>query len=126
MKESLSFHYPLVTSFLLTYWLECIIFYIKIRTMSLTPSAKKALKAKAHHLEPVILIGQKGITPSLIQEIDIALEHHELMKIRVQQGDKELREQFALQIAEALNAEYIAHIGRVLVFYRKKKDIKQQ
>jgi len=90
--------------------------------MSLSAIAKKALKAKAHHLEPVVLIGQKGITPSLLQEIDIALEHHELMKIRAQQGDKELREQFAAQITEALNAEYIAHIGRVLVLYRKKKE----
>lgn len=90
--------------------------------MPLTPAAKKAFKAQAHHLEPVVLVGQKGITPNLLQEIDTALEHHELMKVRVQQGDKEQREQFALEIAETLNAEYIAHIGRVLVFYRKKKD----
>ncbi len=87
--------------------------------MSLSSSTKKALKAQAHHLNAVILIGQKGITPALLQEIDIALEHHELMKIRVQQGDKELREQFAQEIATELTAEYIAHIGRVLVFYRK-------
>lgn len=90
--------------------------------MPLSTTTKKTLKAKAHHLEPVVLIGQKGITPSLLQEIDIALEHHELMKIRVQQGDKEQREMFALQIAEALGAEYIHHVGRVLIFYRKKKD----
>lgn len=89
--------------------------------MTLSATEKKALQSKAHHLNPVILIGQRGITPSLLQEIDLALEHHELMKIRVQQGDKELREHFALEISQALNAEYIAHIGRVLVVYRKKK-----
>lgn len=90
--------------------------------MTLSPATKKALKAQAHHLEPVILIGQKGITHTLLQEIDVTLEHHELIKIRIQQGDKELREEFALKIADALNAEYIAHIGRVLIFYRKKKE----
>lgn len=90
--------------------------------MSLSAAAKKNLKSKAHHLEPVVLIGQKGITPGLLQEIDLALEHHELMKIRVQQGDKEQREAFALEIAETLGAEYIHHVGRVLIFYREKKE----
>lgn len=90
--------------------------------MTLSSATKKALKAQAHHLEPVILIGQKGITPALLQEIDLTLEHHELIKIRAQQGDKTLREEFALKIADALNAEHIAHVGRVLVFYRKAKD----
>lgn len=88
--------------------------------MSLSSSEKKSLKAKAHSLEPVILIGQKGITPSLLQEIDLTLEHHELIKIRIQQGDKALREEFALKICGAINAEAIAHIGRVLVLYRKQ------
>lgn len=90
--------------------------------MSLSAIAKKALKAKAHHLSPVILIGQKGITPNLIQETEIALEHHELIKVKIQQGDKELCEGFAAQIANATKAEFIAKIGRVLVFYRKKKE----
>ena len=90
--------------------------------MSLSAVAKKALKAKAHHLDPVILIGQKGLTPSLFQEIEIALEHHELIKVKVQQGDKETCEGFAAQIATTTSAEFISKIGRVLVFYRKKKD----
>lgn len=90
--------------------------------MSLSAIAKKALKAKAHHLNAVILIGQKGITPSLLQEIDIALEHHELLKIKIQQGSKEVCTDFATQIASATKAEFITIIGRVLVFYRKKKE----
>ncbi|MBP9726476.1 MAG: ribosome assembly RNA-binding protein YhbY [Gammaproteobacteria bacterium] len=92
--------------------------------MSLSSVAKKALKAKAHHLDPVILIGQKGLTPALFQEIEIALEHHELIKIKIQQGDKETCEGFAAQIATTAAAEFIAKIGRVLVFYRKKKEDK--
>ena len=90
--------------------------------MSLSAIAKKALKAKAHHLDPVIMIGQKGITPNLIQEIEIALDHHELIKIKIQQGSKEVCTDFATQIAKATNAEFITIIGRVLVFYRKKKE----
>lgn len=90
--------------------------------MSLSSIAKKALKAKAHHLDPVILVGQKGITPNLIQEIEIALEHHELIKIKIQQGSQEVCQDFATQIANTTHADFIAKIGRVLVFYRKKKD----
>ncbi len=90
--------------------------------MSLSAIAKKALKAKAHHLDPVILIGQKGLTSALFQEIEIALEHHELIKIKIQQGSKELCEGFATQIATTTEAEFISKIGRVLVFYRKRKD----
>lgn len=90
--------------------------------MTLSNKTQKSLKAKAHHLEPIILIGQKGITPNVLEEINIALEYHELIKIRVQQGDKLCREGFALEIAEKLNAHFIAHLGRVLIFYRKKKE----
>lgn len=92
--------------------------------MSLSAITKKALKAKAHHLEPVILVGQKGVTPNLLQETDIALEHHELIKIKIQQGSQEVCDDFATQIAEATQAEFIAKIGRVLIFYRKKKQSK--
>lgn len=90
--------------------------------MSLSTTAKKVLKAKAHHIDPVILIGQKGLTPALFQELDIALEHHELLKVKVQQGDKELCENFAAEIVEKSSAEFVAKIGRVLVFYRQKKE----
>ncbi|MES2204935.1 MAG: ribosome assembly RNA-binding protein YhbY [Pseudomonadota bacterium] len=91
--------------------------------MSLSTIAKKALKAKAHHLDPVIMVGQKGITPNLIQETEIALEHHELIKVKIQQGSQEVCDDFATQIAHATKAEFIAKIGRVLVFYRKKKEL---
>lgn len=93
--------------------------------MTLSLATKKALKAKAHHLEPVILIGQKGLTPALFQELDIALEHHELLKVKIQQGDKEQCESFATEIAETSGAEFVAKIGRVLVFYRQKKAEKK-
>lgn len=88
----------------------------------LTSSEKKAFKAKAHALQPVILIGHKGLTTQVLQEISLALEQHELIKIRVQVGDKILRETTALNIAEHLHAEYIAHIGRVLIVYRKQQE----
>jgi len=90
--------------------------------MSLSAVAKKALKAKAHHLDPVILIGHKGITPNLLQEVEIALEHHELIKVKAQQGSKEVCTDFATQIAEATASELISIIGRVLILYRKKKE----
>lgn len=90
--------------------------------MSLSTTAKKALKAKAHHLDPIILVGQKGLTPALFQELDLALEHHELLKVKIQQGDKELCENYAKEIEKTSGADFVAKIGRVLIFYRKKKE----
>lgn len=90
--------------------------------MSLSAVAKKALKAKAHHLDPIILIGHKGITPSLLQEIEIALNHHELLKVKAQQGSKEVCTDFATKIIAATSAELISIIGRVLVLYRKNHE----
>ena len=86
---------------------------------SLSQDQKRALKAKAHHLEPVVIIGQKGVTEALLAEVDIALRDHELIKVKANQHDKETCETFATQIADGLRASFIARIGKVLIFFRK-------
>jgi RNA-binding protein len=80
---------------------------------------KKFLKARAHALKPVVITGQHGVTPAVLNEIDLALEHHELIKIRVNAADRDDRQVMIRQICEASSAELIQTIGHVVTLYRK-------
>ena len=88
----------------------------------LTPAERKALKAKAHKLEPVVQIGAKGLTEQVIAEIDRALAAHELIKVRAGSLEREAREQIFQSIAEKAGAEPVQQVGKVCVLYRKKPD----
>ena len=88
----------------------------------LTPSERKALKAKAHKLDPVVQIGDKGLTEQVIAEIDRALHAHELIKVRAATLDRHARAEVFEQIAEKTQAQAVQHIGKVFVLFRKKND----
>jgi len=88
--------------------------------MPLTPKTRQQLKAKAHSLKPIILIGNKGLTEAVHKEIDIALHDHELIKIRIQTNDRELRRELFAIISETNHAEIVQMIGSIGVFYRQK------
>ena len=83
---------------------------------------RKALKARAHKLEPVVLIGNKGVTDEVIAEIDRALKAHELIKVRAPGLDRNQRDEALVSIAERTMAEKVQHIGKVFVLYRKNDD----
>lgn len=84
----------------------------------LNAKSKQQLKAKAHALKPVIIIGNKGLTDAVNKEINQALHDHELIKIRVQSEDRELRREIFNQICEQNQAELVQIIGRIGVVYR--------
>jgi putative YhbY family RNA-binding protein len=88
----------------------------------LTPNERRALRARAHHLHPVIMIGDAGLTPAVLKEIDIALKSHELIKIRVLGDDRERREKLVAEICAALAASPVQHIGKILVAYRPRPE----
>lgn len=90
--------------------------------MSLSNSEKKALKARAHHLKPVIRIGQKGLTDAVVQETEQCLDRHELIKVHVQEGDRDERLACAGQLASATGSELVHHIGKVFVLFRERKE----
>lgn len=90
--------------------------------MALSTKEKKALKQAGHHLKPVIRVGQKGITESLAEETSLALEKHELIKVQVQQGERDARSETAAELARLTNAEIVHQIGKVFLFYRKNED----
>lgn len=84
-------------------------------------SLKQSLKVKAHHLQPVILIGTKGLTEAIITETNIALNAHELIKIKVRGHEKEDCKNISTILCNQLDAELIQEIGGTFVIYRKKK-----
>lgn len=91
--------------------------------MALTKQAKQTLQQRAHHLQPVVIIGSKGLTSQVQQEIDSSLEKHELIKIKLPTSERAVREQMINSIATEQAAEVIQHIGRVVVIYRDKENL---
>jgi len=92
--------------------------------MSLSQKQVKELRKLAHHLKVVVIIGQHGLTDNVMHEIDNALEIHELLKIRVNAGDKDERNQLIDQIAQQTGSDVIQRIGHVGVFYRPSEEKK--
>ncbi|MCH9756627.1 MAG: YhbY family RNA-binding protein [Gammaproteobacteria bacterium] len=85
-------------------------------------AVKKQLKAQAHHLNPVIIIGAKGLTPAVLDETNIALDAHELIKIKVNGADKAERLDITTSLCDALQAEFIQLIGHIAIVYRKNNE----
>jgi RNA-binding protein len=92
--------------------------------MSLTALQRKSLKAKAHHLNPVVTIGSKGLTDAVIKEIDGALTAHELIKAKDYASERSERQALAEYACLKTNAELVSVIGKTLILYRKKKEKK--
>jgi RNA-binding protein len=92
--------------------------------MPLTKSKIRHFRSLAHHLNPIVLVGEKGITDNLLVELDRVLEDHELIKIRIT-ADKAERHKITEELCQASGAELIQIIGRISVLYRKsqKKEV---
>jgi RNA-binding protein len=86
--------------------------------IQLTIAQRKEHRAQAHHLNPVVMIGNEGLTPAVKKETDAALNAHGLIKIRVLGDDRAQREAMYQTLADELNAAPIQHIGKLLVLWR--------
>ena len=89
---------------------------------ALTNPQKRHLKALAHHRKPVVIIGDSGITPAVLHEILLALDHHELIKIRVNAEDRESREAMIEGICAATEAALIQRIGHIATLFRRNPE----
>ncbi|TVO58009.1 YhbY family RNA-binding protein [Denitromonas halophila] len=85
----------------------------------LTPVQRRALRARAHHLNPVVSVAGNGLSPSVLAEINHNLAAHELIKVRVYGEDRDAREQLMADICEQTGAASIQHIGNILVLWRE-------
>ena len=90
--------------------------------MALSASQKRYLRGIAHALKPVVQVGQKGVTPALLEELRGALEHHELVKVRFADGDRESRARAIAQVGGQSGAELVQTIGKTACFYRRNPD----
>lgn len=86
--------------------------------LSLSVSERRDLKARAHALNPTVMIGNAGLTEAVLKEIDATLKNHELIKIRVMGDDRAAREAMLEAICNQLEAAPVQHIGKLLVVYR--------
>ena len=78
---------------------------------------KKKLKSEAHSLNPVVMIGQSGLTDAVLAEIELALDHHELIKVKIR-AERDERKLISEKICTSTGAELIQSIGQILVIYR--------
>lgn len=94
-------------------------------TTTLTAAQTRFLRGQAHDLKAMLQVGGKGITDALVAEIELALEHHELIKVKVAAGDREQRDTLIEQLAERTGSALIQRIGHTAVFYRQNSEKRQ-
>ena len=96
-------------------------------TKELKGSQRKYLRGLAHNLKPSAYVGQKGMTEGLIEEVNVALEASELIKVKfVDFIEKEVKKELIQEIANSVNCEIAGIIGHVAIYYRQNKDKKKQ
>lgn len=87
--------------------------------MSLSEAHKRHLRKLGHELKPVVIIGTNGLTESVQAEIENAISHHELIKVKVNAGDRELRDAMIGEICQQSQAELIQRVGHVATLFRR-------
>ncbi|WP_286232771.1 ribosome assembly RNA-binding protein YhbY [Thalassotalea sediminis] len=92
--------------------------------MSLNKKQIQYLKGEAHSLKPVVLLGSNGLTEAVIAEIDYALNHHELIKVKIPTDDREVKGLIVDAICQETNAIKVQVIGKTLVLYRQSDEKK--
>jgi len=85
---------------------------------SLTPAQRQFLKGLAHARQPVVMIGNQGLTAAVLKEIELALNAHELIKIKAASDEADIRRVWLEEICTATGAAQVQQIGKVLVIYR--------
>ncbi len=86
--------------------------------LTLSSTERRSLRARAHSLHPVVAISDKGLSESVVREINASLISHELIKVRVHNADRQVREEFLNMLCERLEAAPVQHIGKLLVLWR--------
>lgn len=94
--------------------------------MQLSNKQKQFLKGLAHPLKPVVLLGGNGLTEGVLAEIELALEHHELIKIKVPEEDREMRQAIYDAIVRETAGVQVQVIGKTLVLYRPAREPKMK
>ncbi len=89
--------------------------------MPLSQQQRKSFKSQAHHLKPVVTTGAAGLSDAVLAEIELALDHHELIKIRFGAGDRDDRKAMIAECCDKTKAELVQQIGATATIYRRKE-----
>jgi len=89
---------------------------------TLTASQKRHLRGLAHALKPVIQIGAKGVTPALLAELEQALEHHELLKVKLAAENREACDALVDELSQSVDAALVQRIGHTVVLFRRNRE----
>jgi RNA-binding protein len=92
------------------------------RHVPLNTAQRTHLRRLGHDLDPVVLVGQNGISPNLVAEFQRALADHELIKVRARIGDRDLRDAMLDELALAAGAEIVQRVGHVALYYRRNPE----
>ena len=90
--------------------------------MKLTERHKKHLRGLGHPLKPVIMVGEAGLSASLLQEFSATIEHHELIKVRVRSGNRKTRDAIIDELCQTGAAELVTRIGNVALIYKRNDE----
>lgn len=90
--------------------------------MALKNAQKRYLRGLTHGLNPVVMIAERGLAPTVMKEIEIALAHHELIKVRVSAADREARDALVAEMLAATGAELVHKIGHVVSIWRRNNE----
>ncbi|MCK5326661.1 MAG: ribosome assembly RNA-binding protein YhbY [Woeseiaceae bacterium] len=93
--------------------------------MTLSESQKKYLRGLGHALNPVVMVGDAGLTATLLAEFNSSLEHHELIKVRVKVGDREVRNDIIGKLCDEGSAVLVQRVGNMALMYRENTDKKK-
>jgi RNA-binding protein len=93
------------------------------RLMTLSEKQKKHLRRLAHPMNPVVMLGNAGLTAGVVNELERALTDHELVKVSARVGDRDARDAALDDLATQTASEIVQRIGNVGVFYRRSKDL---
>jgi RNA-binding protein len=93
--------------------------------IALTNAQVRFLRGQAHDLKAMLQVGGKGITDALVAEVELALEHHELIKVKVAGEDRAVRDAMITDLAARADAALVQRIGHTAVLYRPSKDKRQ-
>ena len=88
----------------------------------LTSKQKRYLRTVAHPRKPIVIIGGGGLSTAVLNELKLALEHHELVKVRIQAEDRDTRQSIIEHICNALEAELVQRVGHVATLYKRNHD----
>lgn len=90
--------------------------------VTLTPRERKALKGRAHALDPVVQIGHAGATPRLVAEVDRALTAHELIKVKINDDDRDARHALGDTLAASVDAAIVGRVGKIVMLWRPRPE----